>query len=251
MISKNLVVSLKSRLSSDSRRRIRRILQYAKLRKELVHFLHCSKTGGTALRVVLHQHASTGKYALALHNHSVTLKDIAPGEKVVFFVRDPVTRFVSGFYSRFRRGRPRHDIPWTPEEAHAFGVFTTPNELALALGAAGDAERDRAMGAMKSIGHVNSSYWDWFGDEDYFLSRRDDCFFIGFQETLDSDFEMLKGKLGLPNTTRLPTDDRETHRTPARFDTRLDEEAAANLRAWYSRDYQFVHLCKEIKHGMT
>lgn len=165
---------------------------------------------------------------------------------MVIFVRDPVTRFVSGFYSRFRRGMPRHNIPWTPDEAKAFADFSSPNELALALDSGCRTRRHRAVTAMQSIGHVNASYWDWFGDKSYFASRREDLFFIGFQETLSTDFEVLKAKLGLPRAATLPTDDRQSHRTPPQFDIRLEERAINNLRKWYARDYEFIRLCERI-----
>ena len=35
-----------------------------------------------------------------LHRHAVRLRDVPVGEKFFFFVRDPVSRFVSGFHSR-------------------------------------------------------------------------------------------------------------------------------------------------------
>ena len=51
----------------------------------------------------------------------------------MFFVRDPISRFVSGFNSRLRKGLPKMYFPWAPGEKLAFSRFATPNQLALAL----------------------------------------------------------------------------------------------------------------------
>ena len=98
---------------------------------------------------------------------------------------------------------------------------------------------------MKSIEHVRDSYWKWFESEEYFLSRIDDIFFIGFQENLSQDFETLKLKLGLPQCVCLPTDDVLAHRTPAHLAKTLDDQAVENLRHWYVEDIKFYVQCKD------
>ena len=95
-------------------------------RTPVVHFLHISKTGGTAVKHALHDSLALTRCALLLHGHRVKLMDVPDGEKAAFFLRDPVSRFCSGFYSRKRQGRPRFDFPWSPAEELAFGRFSTP-----------------------------------------------------------------------------------------------------------------------------
>jgi len=97
-------------------------------RERPLHFLHIGKTGGTAVKHALKPVAAPGY--LMLHGHDVRLHDVAPDEQVFFFLRDPLSRFVSAFYSRQREGRPRYVVPWTPDEEAAFGRFRTANELA-------------------------------------------------------------------------------------------------------------------------
>ena len=72
-----------------------------------IHFLHISKTGGTALKSVLKEHCLTQKYYILFHGHQKKLEDIKQETQVIFFLRDPVARFVSGFYSRKRKGRQK------------------------------------------------------------------------------------------------------------------------------------------------
>lgn len=214
--------------------------------KRCIHFLHIRKTGGTAIRYAL-QGCVSKRYVVSLHGHGVKLRDLPRGEGVIFFVRDPVTRFVSGFYSRKREGRPRHYSPWRPGEEQAFSNFSSPNELAVALSSKDREERLRAIDAMENISHLSSHYWDWFESEEYFRSRLSDIFFIGFQETLNEDFERLKAKLGLIYDATLPTDATKSHRTPLNFDRTLNATAIRNLRNWYREDYEFVSLCQEIE----
>jgi hypothetical protein len=207
--------------------------------KQFVHFLHVSKAGGSAVKDAIEGRLRTPTSRIFLHPHRTTLMDVPRGEKVFFFLRDPVTRFVSGFHSRLRQGRPRYDTPWTPDEAAAFARFATPDALATALSAPDPEVRQAAEGAMRVIGHVRSSYWQWLGDEATLTDRLDDILFVGRQESLARDFEALRGLLGLPAGVRLP----EAHRTPEGFDRGLSPEAVENLRAWYVADYRLLELC--------
>lgn len=205
-----------------------------------VHFLHIGKTGGTAIKESL-EGAVTADYRVVLHPHNVVLRDIPRGEKVFFFVRDPLARFVSGFYSRQRRGRPRYDIPWQPEEEEAFSTFSTPDDLARSLASADAARASAAVRAMRTIRHVRYSYWDWFGDEDQLRARMDDVLFVGALEHLADDFQTLQSVLGLGEAA-LPTDPVRSHRSPSGLDRRLSDASVAALRRWYHRDYQFLDL---------
>lgn len=168
------------------------------------------------------------------------------GEKVIFFLRDPISRFVSGFYSRKRQGLPRIFNPWKENEKIAFEEFSTPNQLALALSSADTEKRKRAQFAMRGIGHVRDFYTRWFESEDYFKSRWADIFFLGFQERLSEDFTTLKLKIGLSEDAELPSDDVRAHRSPKNVDKRLDDEAEENLKRWYIDDFRFNVLCKQL-----
>jgi hypothetical protein len=169
------------------------------------------------------------------------------GDGAVFCLRSPTSRFISGFYSRQRQGQPRYFERWTPDEKIAFEEFQTPNHLALALSSADAAARLRAEKAMRSIEHVKNGYAKWFESEEYLLSRLSDIFFIGFQETLAEDFEILKSKLGLPFNLKLPTDDITAHRNPEHLDKKLNEPAIENLNRWYADDFRFLALCQKIR----
>jgi hypothetical protein len=215
-------------------------------RREPLHILHPGKTGGTALKQALLDHGDASRYRLLPHGHDVTLSHVPVGEKLIFTVREPLSRFVSAFNGRLREGRPRYHYPWRQEEQLAFASFKTPDQLASALTSDDEAERRQAECAMRGIGHLNTLYSYWFGDQEAFLSRLPDLYFIGFQEQLDADFELLKRKLGLPQEASLSGDATVAHRTPASFDQRLSDVARSNLERWYEYDIAFVQLCREL-----
>lgn len=229
------------------KRRLRAQRLWHRLRgKPRVHFLHLGKTGGSAVKYAIetcpNPHA---KYVVYLHPHETTLRDVPQGDQFFFFLRDPISRFVSGFYSRQRQGRPRYFMAWTPDEKIAFERFTSPNELAVALSSDDPRQKAAAEAAMNSILHLKDPYWSWFDSEEYFASRVPDLFFVGFQEQLAADFEVVKAKLDLPHIV-LPQDEVHAHRNPANLDKRLDERAVANLQERYAADFRFVEMCREL-----
>lgn len=213
-------------------------------RERPLHFLHIGKSGGTAVKHALRPFASIEH--LILHPHSVRLSDIPVGERVFFVLRDPLTRFVSAFYSRQREGRPRYVVPWNPEEAATFGRFRTPNELANGLSSISAAERNKAERAMRARSQINYRYWDWLVSPAYLQSRAADILFIGLQEHLTADFAIMRGLLAVPDSVQLPDDDTDAHRNPASLDRTLDAQAVRNLKARHREDYIAMRECQRL-----
>ena len=224
--------------------RVRWVLQ-GWLGRPPVHMLHIGKTAGSAIKKAL-RGAVSSRYEIYMHGHDFRLRDVPRGNKCFFFLRDPVSRFVSAFYSRKRQGRPRIHSPWTEAETRAFERFPTANDLAEALSSDDATELAAAQEAMRNIGHVRTSYWDWFGDEATFVKRWKDVLLVGRQETTEADFEVLRGLLGLEGDVRLPSDKIDAHRNPDDVDRKLSEVARRNLEAWYSKDYAFLDLCSRL-----
>jgi hypothetical protein len=214
--------------------------------KPPLHVFHIGKTGGTALKDALVEHRDDAAYEVLTHGHEVTLADVPVGEKYMFVLREPLSRFVSGFNGRLREDRPRYHYEWRDEEKVAFARFKTPDALATALSSKDRSERRAAEDAMRGIGHVNTSYAYWFGTEKAFRRRLPDLFFIGFTDRLDEDFELLKPRLGLPPDARLSGDETDAHRTPAGYETQLSDVGRQNLTRWYDWDVRFHRLCREL-----
>jgi len=215
-----------------------------------VHFLHIGKTGGTAIVEALSPVAQ--RFEIVLHAHDTKLDDVPRDHRVFFFVRHPLSRFASGFFSRLRRGAPRYNYEWSEAEAKAFARFQKANDLAEALSADDPETRMQAREAMNSIQHVNSAYKNWFSGEQELADRLDSIILLGLQEKLRPDFEQLKSLLKLPQKLSLPDDDVRAHRTPKDFDRRLTPLAEKNLSEWYAEDIRFYERCLQLRarHGL-
>ena len=224
-----------------------------------LHFVHIGKTGGTAIKRGLQQagyafwrpekarRAPETPYGrIRLHNHDFRLADVPPGDHVFFCVRDPVALFVSGFYSRLNKGRPRYHHEWTMAERTAFAAFPTPQGLASALAGGDDAERDLARWAMRRIVHLGSLR-RILGSVEQVRARRRQIVYIGRQETLADDWEQLKLLLGLPDHAALPSEPVRAHRRDATLDATLDDDATRALREWYWREYRLVEYCEALR----
>ena len=234
-------------LRASGSRAIHRIhIPTPRARRPRAHLIHIGKTGGTALKSALTPVLHDGDYEIVLHGHGTRLKHVPVGEKVFFVIRDPVDRFVSGFNSRLRRGRPRYDIPWTPEEELAFEQFATPDQLGAALSSEDSIERARAFQAMTSIGHVRASYWQWFHHRYLVQKRMDDLLLVMWFPALSTGFAQLCDLLGLPEGVCLPGDDVGSHRSPDTADRSLSPLARTNLERWYGADVAFVEFCSGL-----
>lgn len=210
-----------------------------------IHFLHIGKTGGTAIVEALRPIADD--FGIVLHDHDKRLSEIPRHQRVFFFVRHPIPRFVSGFNSRLRRGAPRYCYRWSEAEAIAFAQFTKPNDLAEALSAPDEQTLAHARQAMRGIQHVNSFYRNWFSGERELEKRIDSIVVLGLQEKLAQDFEYLKLVLQLPRELALPEDDVLAHRTPGGLDRHLSPLAECNLSRWYAEDIRLYERCLQLR----
>lgn len=220
-----------------------------------IHFLHIRKTGGSAVKFALrqvggtHDRVPTPAGPVLLQRHPFRLTDVPEGQKAMFVVRDPVTRFVSGFYSRLRKGAPRNNREWSEDERVAFGWFSTPQELATALGKKGR-KRMRAEFAMDAIRHLQKPLVYWTGDADGLRNQLHRVLYIARQESLDEDFERMKALLGLPKDLSLPTDPVDAHRFTGSNDRSLTPKMIDALREWYRSDYEMLEVCDAARSEM-
>ena len=212
----------------------------------MIHFLHIGKTGGTALRYALADVEEADQHEIELHTHATRLKDVPPGEKVVFFLRNPLDRFFSGFYSRKRKGAPRYNSQWSAEEAIAFNRFATPSEILTAAVSNDPQHRGFAIEALTSIGHIKDSFTYWLDSIEYLQARQPDILFVGFQESLDRDFDTLLGLIKLNEAVKLPQSDKESHRNPHYEKPPLDAAEQAFFDGWFARDIRIFNYCKRM-----
>lgn len=231
-----------------------------------IHYVHIGKSGGTALKFAIRESARAALPAKArfnkrtpwesplgtvhLEGHGFRLRDVPDDAYAFFSVRDPATRFVSSFYSRLRKGMPRHFTEWSDAEAEAFAVFQTPQDLALALAKRRGKKRGEAEFAMNSIRHIRRPMTWWIGDAASLQARLPQVAYIVRQETLNEDWRRVKALLGLPGDVELPSDPVQAHRTTGEYDRTLTPEMLDALRRWYAADYELLELCDRVRPDM-
>jgi len=216
--------------------------------REPLHFLHIGKNAGTQIKHIGDQITrGSQRYRFVRHPHRRTLDDVPAGQKYFFSIRDPITRFKSGFYSRKRKGQPRIYSEWTAEEALAFQHFEHANELAEALYE--DSERGRlAYSAMRSISHVARHQVGWLGEHGFFLETRPPVHIIR-QERFDEDLAGLLRRLELDIEVSLSPDPKIVHRNDYQRTPPLSALAVGHLRVWYSADFVLYRLCERWLEG--
>ena len=209
--------------------------------------LHIGKTGGTAANAVLkaNNKRGVGEY-VACYKHKVGLRDVHDEnmcERLMFFIREPVARYISAFNSRLRMGYPRHHGEWSPREEVAFKHFKTPNQLAEALSSDDAERRELAVGAMMGIRHLRRAYEHYLDSVELLEKEKDRIYFIAQTETFGSDFDLMRKLLGVAPDIELPTDDYGAHRTPEGFEKTVSELGRKNVVDYYKTDYEIYNWC--------
>jgi arylsulfatase len=215
-----------------------------------LRFIHIGKTGGTALKAALrHSGARTstpfGPLVLG-RGHMVTFSTVGPNDHVMFVVRDPIARFLSGFYSRYRKGMPAHFFEWTPREAEAFARYSTPQDLASDLASRDGGRKRAASKAMRAIRHL-THISRFVGDVDFLEANAERIAYVGRLETLDADWPGVRSLLGLPDDLDLPRDPVKAHVGDVSVDRRLTAAQEKALREWYAEDYAILEWCDRFR----
>lgn len=213
------------------------------LSRKPVHYLHIGKTAGTQIGHVIAQvNRSQTRLAITKNGHGTNLRSL-PGEDDYFFsIRNPVSRFRSGFYSRKRMGRPRLNNPWSPSEERIFGEFEHANDLAEALFRS-DIRGQKALSAMLTIGHIGNGHVDWFKKAGDIFHLRPPVWIIR-QEHLESDIATLLLRLGVQHDVALTEDPVKAHVNDYAGIPPFSEMAVENLRRWHAPDFQFYAHCE-------
>jgi hypothetical protein len=213
-----------------------------------IQFLHIPKTGGTAFK-----NAFKGKKGnLVLNGHGVTFRDIVemPSSQCIFFIRDIVTRYVSGFNSRLRKGQPYTNAGWDEGERVAFKYFRTPNELAEALTDDRIEIRRLAECSMANIWHTRFPLHFWLHSVEFLEKHKRQILFIGRQEHMQEDFQRFVQLLFGEECFSLPDDDVSSHKTPEGFSIFMSEKGKENILNWYKSDLDLIKWCDEFRNSM-
>ncbi|PTX57481.1 sulfotransferase family protein [Litoreibacter ponti] len=209
--------------------------------------LHIGKTGGSYMRSLLRHNETRWTRPLHLLGHGGTLRGSAKrfgdDRRLAFVVRDPVTRFVSAFYSRQRQGRPTYQVDWTPEEAAAFLWFEHAEDLALALRSDVPRARSAALYAMGAIQHLQRDLRFHLGGPEQLLAERDNIAVCVDLDRLDTHTDDIMERLGVPDY-QFPLAPRR-HASPAPLPA-LSPDAEAALRAHWEEEFELYSVALSI-----
>ncbi|MEP1933613.1 sulfotransferase family 2 domain-containing protein [Shimia sp.] len=212
--------------------------------------LHIGKTGGTYLKSVIahNQENLPNDVEILSHYDTIfsTVKKFGRARKIGFVFREPEKRFISGFQSRIRQGRPTYNSPWTAEEGVAFHWFATPNDLAEALGSKDERMKSAAIFAMHNIRHIKFGYKHFLGGKAR-LAREVEkgkmqlCVEL---ENVDENLPEIMQSIGFKKFS-LP-------KKPVRHNvrlaqvTQLSEIGRANLHSYWAEEFEIYEFCKQI-----
>lgn len=227
----------------DYARRYRRRHPQAPRGLTPLYVLHIGKTGGTLMKKILKNPACFADEGTLFvpFGHNIRHDHLPRGARFAFATRDPAKRFLSGFYSRKRKGQPATYREWTKAEAAAFARFETARALAEALDAPDPVEQAAAKTAMAAIKHVGQPHTHWFPDR----ARLEGDIAAGRahrirQEALEADFTALTARMGCRLHPGVFADLGTPHANRYDADAGLSPRALANLRAHYAEDYAFL-----------
>lgn len=214
--------------------------------KKIIHVFHIRKNAGSALNASF-QSLSNGlfsnvvvlkRHVFITHNHNFTICDVKKDEGFFVVLRDPVSRFVSGFNSRLRKGQPKNYNEWSFQERQSFQEFTNPNELAEALTSSDIDKKRRAKQAMESINHVKTYQKDWVSDILEIKKYDKKMVFLLRQENLSYSVKELLSTLDI-KFEMIDKADIKAHVAKEGVSP-LTQLAKTNIIKWYSKDFELI-----------
>lgn len=121
-----------------------------------------------------------------------------PETRLCLILRDPLSRLVSGFYSRLRAGRPTYNSAWSMEEAAAFSIFRSHKDLLNAMISDDEFTISALQYAMENIRHLRWNYSFYFTNPDIVRKNADRFALIGDISSVPEFITSLTGLSGAP-----------------------------------------------------
>jgi hypothetical protein len=166
-----------------------------------------------------------------MHGENSSINKVPVGEGIVVTIREPLSRFCSGFYDRKRGGAPAYDNPVPEYVKVALDMFETPRYLAESI------DTKEAQDLMFWVSHFGRVYTRTFGSVALVRERASDFYAIIKHDTFEADVAKFLVKLEMPAGVTLPSGD-DAHVAPEGEDRVLSPLAISNLQAWYKNDIE-------------
>ena len=165
--------------------------------------------------------------------------------KFIFFVRDPIKRFISAFtFSMI-------DDYFKKQDCSKFRLlfgndFKTPNDLAESIYGDCPIKQNTAQNAMKQIYHMESIKRYLISD-DNIKQQKNNILFVGRFEHFQKDSTELCTLLGIDIPNNIPhfhnLSEKHSHYKDLCY---LSEKAKDNLKMWYKDDYNLIKTLIDI-----
>lgn len=216
---------------------------------ERLAYIHIGKTAGTTIKDILRLNPGFAD-VVRYNNHKVKPSEVPESLKLFFCVRDPVARFVSGFYHRkgklHRHRQESHDNQWSRAEKSALDAYTDVNDLVRDMASSQFWVRNRAMGRVDSIMHLGpghyGSYWDWFGNSERLRNLAPRIGAVLRLESFESDLKKFLDENDLA-LDAIPTS-RSRPKTIEYFP--IENEQRSRLAGILVEEYRFLTTLREM-----
>jgi len=216
-----------------------------------LYFLHVAKAGGTAMKSILrnfnHDHPDR---AIGFLGHDVSLKLIRiflPWAKVIFFVREPISRAESAFYFRQRKGLPGYFEEWSQKEVKVFNQFPDFNALAEALSSDDSNIQKAANNAFETIHTLRWNLSHFLASTDHLSKSEHKIFFLGAQESFNNDLNNLIRIIGGDESYASRVNQKSANRTASPPKVTLSPMALESLQQFLANDIEIYNWCVNNK----
>jgi len=204
-----------------------------KLNPNFVYFLHIGKSGGTALGNKFQNEINPkSELKFVPFGHNVKLYHLDKKQKYIFSVRDPISRYHSGFYSRLRKGMPRIKKEHDFFEKISFFFYKDSNSLAEDLYSSNPMKVLLARFSMCSIIHLNEPISSWFSYEEL---QKHPPEFLFDQKNLDKDYKKFCQVFNL-TYSKLGKGKVVSHKNDYTGKPELSKLAKQNLKRYFEKD---------------
>jgi hypothetical protein len=208
-----------------------------KYHNNVINFLHIQKTGGRSLTHYIKNKRLLVNCYHYINNVNKRLTNL------FFIIRDPITRFQSGFTHMYfifynLKNHWSTDYGERRKYEYYFDYFPTPNILAESLSSNNLQLKNIAINAFNDINCINNGYDKWFEK----INVKDIQFVLRF-ENLQRDIDNVFCKklniksFHLYNYDTVGKKEWNTNNKQMKY---LSETAIINLKNHYKNDYNFI-----------
>jgi len=210
------------------------------LNKNLIYYIHIGKTGGTLLKSIF-LNKKNNIYSLS---EDTKLYELDTNQKYIVSIRDPISRFISAFYSR-RNKSEIYSKQFFSIEAIGFYLYKNANNLAEDLYSKNILKTILSHISMRCIPTLNENIFYWFDIQDL---KKNPPSFIFENSSFIEDWKIFSEKFGFHKQEIFNNVDKE-NRTIGKEEY-LSEKAKENLKRYYKKDIKIYNYCLKLKKSL-